>query len=56
LGVTSDEQIELETLVSQLQERDNYAALEAMAIHLLAERIQTWIGGSVEIRFVDAAA
>jgi hypothetical protein len=52
-GMKTDEQRELEKMVSQLNNEDNKKCLEAMVLQTLGEKIQQFMGSNVEVRFIE---
>ncbi|CAF1373348.1 unnamed protein product [Adineta steineri] len=52
-GIKSEEQKELEHIVSKLNDEDNKKCLEAMAIYVLGDKIRTFIGSDVDVQFIQ---
>jgi hypothetical protein len=53
-GMKSDEQKELESIVSKLHDEDNKKCLEAMVLYALGEKIQQFLGSSVKVQFIQS--
>jgi hypothetical protein len=52
-GIKSEEQKELERIVKQFSAEDGKRCIEALVVHALGDKIRSFLGDSVEVRFVE---
>jgi metal-responsive CopG/Arc/MetJ family transcriptional regulator len=52
-GVRTEDQKELEKIVSKLNSEDSKKCLEAMVVQTLGEKIQQFMGANVQVQFVE---
>ena len=53
IGIKSEEQKELESILSKLNDEDSKKCLEAMAFYVLGDKIKTFIGTDVDVQFIE---
>lgn len=52
-GIQTEQQKELENVVTKLNNEDSKRCLEAMVLQTLGEKIQQFMGSSVQVKFVE---